>query len=464
MTYRRTMKHKYFLLVVALLLGSLAFAATSPDAVVLEGSAAEVGAKWGAINRDSILKAYNSFLARAKGKEDQLRSFAKLSIDISNKIKCSYWITELNAIADSVGIDRELYIAFTFGRYRDLALQYKKEGCTSFALVPPATKNGEIIFHKTRETGKDLQSAYLKKITGVSSTDSPPYKFFGEMGTADTGVSFFVNEKGLAGSADVPVQWQNNECYVGPYEGDLPWVTPPKYDGLMNHYVPRYIAEHCKNVDEAREAMYFLVKSGYVASGTKGTNYLFVDARGKVLHITDDCHSIIEDEINPSLKSGGRTYPGEYVTVHRENDYGSPEDALFSNYGNVTVELVNSPKVTKHSAVWNFDWAQSSATILIDPEYPETLTTIFVTLPAYGYSIPFLMGATATPKALVDGTIYTTQKASYKYSEFYEEGINDVWRNFIYDVRAQVKKGESVTQQLNDNFLQMVNLVLDMNK
>lgn len=448
-----------------LVLGSAGFAAPQgKDMLVLEGTASQVGKTWGEVNRDSIVNAFNSFLSRAQGKEAELRTFAGLSIELSRKINCSYWIDELNAIADTVGIDRELYIAFTFGRYRDLALLYKGVGCTTFAVTLPATKNGQIIFHKTRETAPDLQSGYLKRITGVQGGDKQPYKFFGEMGTADTGISFFVNEKGLAGGADVPAQWQNKEYYVGPYKGDLPFVKPPKYDGFMNHYVPRYIAEHCKDVDEANKVLHSFVEKGYIASGKWGTNYLFADAKGKILQIADDCYKIIEEQIDPALSKDGKSYKGIYFTVHRENDYGTPEDALISNYGGITPELINSPKVAKHPAMWNFSRAQSSATIVIDPEHPETLTTIFVTLPAYGYSIPFFMGADATPRALADGTVYRTQKDGYRYSEFYEAGINDEWRAFIHDIKEKVAKGEDVTQALNENFLKMVNLVLSMNK
>lgn len=114
--------------------------------------------------------------------------------------------------------------------------------------------------------------------------------------------------------------------------------------------------------------------------------------------------------------------------------------------------------------MWNFPRAQSSATIVIDPEFPETLTTVFVTLPAYGYSIPFFMGANATPKALADGSVYSAQKDSFRYSEFYEAGINDLWRAFAYDIRERVKKGEDVSKDLNGFFDQMVDQVLKMNK
>ena len=140
-------------LVALFLIGSAgATPSSASDILVLEGSAAEVGKLWGETNRESILKAFNAFLSRAGGKEEQLRSFAKLSIDLSQKIGCSYWIDELNAIADTAGIDRELYIAFTFGRYRDLALLYKGVGCTTFAVTPPATKKRSHLLLKVGST------------------------------------------------------------------------------------------------------------------------------------------------------------------------------------------------------------------------------------------------------------------------------------------------------------------------
>jgi len=74
------------------------------------------------------------------------------------------------------------------------------------------------------------------------------------------------------------------------------------------------------------------------------------------------------------------------------------------------------------------------------------------------------MGASATPKALADGTVYSVQKGSFRYSEFYEAGINDLWRAFAYDIRERVKKGEDVTKDLNEFFVKMVNDVLAMNK
>lgn len=439
-----------------------AAAPAANDVLVLEGSAQEVGAMWGKENRASILQKYQEFISKTSGQEEQLRRFARHSIAIAEALHSSFWITELNAIADEIGADRELYTAFTFGRYRDLAVN--AGGCTSFVAVPPATKDGQIIIHKTRDTGQDLQAAYVKKITAAGlPPEEQPYKFFGEMGTSDTGISFFVNEKGLAGVADVPPAWQPYEYLVGPYKGKKPDVVPPKYDGLMNHYTLRYIAEHAQNVEEAANALHFLVEQGYVASGSRGTNYLFVDAQGKTLQIQDNCYKIIEENTNLALKKGGKAYPGIYFTVPRHNDYGDPADALIANYGHITVELADSPQVAKHPATWHYNYSQSAFTAVIDPKHPETLSTIFVTLPAYGYSIPFLLGADATPKVLLNGSVYEAQRTGFRYNEFYEAGLVDEWREFIYNTRNSLEKGEDVKQKINDNFIYMVNKVIAMN-
>ena len=60
--------------------------------------------------------------------------------------------------------------------------------------------------------------------------------------------------------------------------------------------------------------------------------------------------------------------------------------------------------------------------------------------------------------------MYSVQKESLRYSEFYEAGVNDEWRFFIHGIRDKVAKGEDVTQTLNEHFLKMVNMIISMNK
>jgi len=418
---------------------------TIPDegqVLTLIGTASEIGTKWGRENRQSILQQYNNFLV---GRDQaNLRLFAQRFIDISTDIDSSHWVIEANATADEIGADRELFIAFIAGRYRGLADHYPPE-CTSFFVKPPATKDGQIIFHKTRDNSEELQAAYIKHTTGL-----PPghevYKFFAEMGTADTGISYFVNEKGLAGSAD------------------MGGAATAKYDGLMNHFTARYIAEHCKDVYEAHDTLHWLVEEkGYSAGATIVTNWLFLDKNGNALHIADDGYHIITEELNPVLNHDGTDYDGIYFTIRRSNAEGSPEDALVANYGNINVTLVDGTQVAKHSAMSFRGSSLSGATFLIDPDYPSILTSIFISIPAWGYSVPVQLGVDATPKALMNGTVYAYQKSHLEGQSLdpaFESSIYSEWESFYNDIKPKVPS-QDVTTAMNDKFLYFVNRILN---
>ncbi len=349
-----------------------------------------------------------------------MRSFAKLSIDLSKKIGCSYWIDELNAIADTAGIDRELYIAFTFGRYRDLALLYKGVGCTTFAVTPPATKNGRIIFHKTRETAPDLQSGYLKRITGVQGTDRQPYKFFGEMGTADTGISFFVNEKGLAGGADVPSQWQNRECYVGSYKGTLPFVTPPKYDGFMNHYVPRYMPSTAGTLMK-RKKPYILLRKRDTSPAGNG-------ARTTCSWMQGEKSSRLQTTATRSSRSRWtrlwrRTEnPGRNL-LHRPQGerLRYTRGCACISIRQDHVELVNSPG-WQNTPPCGISRGRSPAPPSSSTPNSRKNDHSFRDPSGLQLLHPLLHGGECHTESLADGTVYSVQKDSYRYSEFYEAG------------------------------------------
>ena len=45
-------------------------------------------------------------------------------------------------------------------------------------------------------------------------------------------------------------------------------------------------------------------------------------------------------------------------------------------------------------------------TVAMDPEFPDLLTAMWVSLPARGLAFPLYMGCEATPGPLLDGTVY----------------------------------------------------------
>jgi len=402
------------------------------DMVVLIGNATEIGTKWANENKEDILAKYNSFRSSCSKNDSELKDFAQVFLNISNAINSSHWVDEANAIADIIGVDRELYIAFVSGRYRGLAEDWHE--CTSFVVFPPATKDNQIIFHKTRDTAEDNQAAYVKHTTGENV-----YKFFAEMGTSDTGLSFFVNEKGLAGSCD---------------QGGS---APAKYDGLMNHYTLRYFAETCETVDDASDALHYLVDNNYTAGVDIISNYLFIDKNGDTLHIADNGYIITVEETNLSLDYGGSNYPGIWWTRSKS----TPEANLVANYGDIDVEYVDSVDVAKHFSV-SASSGKSGATILVDPDYPAELTSIFVALPSYTYSVPLLLGANSTPWNMMNGSVYIKQVSEFSsINDNFENQQFDKWETAYDSAKTMIQASQDATGFMNEKFLDFTNDVLD---
>jgi hypothetical protein len=95
-----------------------------------------------------------------------------------------------------------------------------------------------------------------------------------------------------------------------------------------------------------------------------------VDARGKILQIADDCYKIIEEQMDPALEKDGKSWKeftspstGRTTTVH-------PRMRLYQHTAR-SRRARQLTRVAKHPAMWNFPRAQSSATIVIDPEFPK---------------------------------------------------------------------------------------------
>ncbi len=403
--------------------------------ILLIGNATSIGTKWGQENKASIVSAYNSFIL---GKDsNKLRSFASLIVNITTELNCLHWINECHAIADVLEVDHDFFVAFEFGRYRGLVDGYTPLGgfheCKSFVCYPPATRDDQIIFHKTRDNFGEPQAAYMKQ-----TTELPPgqetYKFFGTMGVSDIGLSFFINENGLAGSCDM-----GGGC-------------PAKYTGLMNHMTLRYIAEYCQNVTEVSSALHFLVDHGYTAGAAIISNYLFIDAEGNALHIADNGYMIVTEEFNPHVSG----YPGIWSTVSI-----TPMNTLLAQYGDIDVTLVDSELVGKHPDVSGASSSISGGTFLIHPLYPETLSSIFISLPAKAYSVPTLMGANMTPKALMNGAVYEYQKQTFTtMNTTFEAQLFNEWQDFYDDIEQKIP-GQNVEDECNEKFSFFTNWVLN---
>ena len=181
-----------------------------------------------------------------------------------------------------------------------------------------------------------------------------------------------VNEKGLAGSADV---------------GGLK-VDEPRHRGWMNTAILRHIAERAGDCQEALAIVQeFVSKGWYAGGGQVGTHWLFVDVKGRILEISHNStrleHSWHDDAKVYFSAPRGRA-------IARLEEAAPPVD--FATFHNV----VRDPAMCFPSSV-------SGMSVRIDAARPELLTQAWISMPARSLSFPLVMGGAATPLALLTG-------------------------------------------------------------
>ena len=104
---------------------------------------------------------------------------------------------EAAATAREIGVDEKLYQAFIDGHSRGRFLHE----CTSYAVSREHTRDGAILFHKTRDNTDRPQVACV-----VQSAVKGINKFITVSDIGNIRCSMMVNDKGLAGSADYPAE------------------------------------------------------------------------------------------------------------------------------------------------------------------------------------------------------------------------------------------------------------------
>ena len=278
------------------------------------------------------------------------------------------WDDEMAGCADGAGVPLDDYVAFQAGKYRDL---FALDECTSFFAVGDATADGATLFHKTRDNQARGQCAYRK----VLRHPSRPAAFHATGDTSDLGVMMMVNEHGVAGSADT---------------GGLK-VKRPKGDGVMNTYILRLIAERAERVEDVLEILQQMIRDGWYAGGsTTGTNWSFADRHGRGLRLrqnnTEEQHEFVENDVAFSIR--GDT-PGADLVNRRK--------------GKITLADLN---VAATDPSLCFSSSVSAMTVRIDPEWPETLSSVWFALPAWTPYLPYYPLAEGTPEAIVGGRCF----------------------------------------------------------
>jgi len=335
--------------------------------VVLAGSPRKIGQTWGRVNRQAIQDDMQEYYLGPAQKQGitpaELMRRSEKFVQLAQKL-APHWLEEARAIARAAEVDADLYLSYVANVYRGL---WTGDECTSFAVSPNCTEQGRIFFHKNRDNQPKRQCAFIieSAVPGVN-------KFIAVSDASVVACMMMVNEKGLAGSADT---------------GGLP-VDTPRHRGWMNTALLRYIAEKAGTCEEALRIIQEFVSKGYYAGGGHtGTHWLFVDAAGRVLEISNNStrveHRYHREKVYFSAARG--------EAVRRMRDLPEPID--FAAFHNVSRDPATC-----------FPTSVSGMSVEISRERPDVLTVAWVAMPARSLALPLFMGGSRTPAALLDGS------------------------------------------------------------
>jgi hypothetical protein len=348
----------------------------------LSGPPEFLGRLWGDLNRADLVAHVGDFLKLARDEhsltETTLIERSRRYDEVVGEL-APHWHEESEAVARAAGIERDLYHAFLAGKYRGLLFA---GDCSSYAAVGSATTDGRPLFHKNRDNRLRPQALY-RKSTELSGTNPLPLVAVGD--TSDTGVMMMVNAAGLAGSADMA--------------GADP---DPYYNGVMNPYGLRLIAETARDCGEAFEIVRMMNERGLYAGAGIATNWTFADRHGRAMVVYNSHRQV---EITSESRDG--------FVIAWERD--GLRDLLQSRLGDLTPADFNAGSRLPGVCV---EGNCSSLTVQIDPDAPETFTCAWAALgnadkAAY---FPLYMGAAAMPRGYADGTVfaYSQRHASDK--------------------------------------------------
>ena len=353
--------------------------------VNLCGSPAEIGGLWGRINAATIhADMEQHYLKPAKEAGISIPSLiarAEKYAEVSRRFP-PHWLAETRAVADAAGVESDLYLSFTASVYRGLFLG---DECTSYAMSSALTEDGRIFFHKNRDNTLKKQSVFI-----LDGTASGVNKFIAVSDASVIACMMMVNDKGLAGSADV---------------GGLK-VGDPAFRSLMNTAVLRHIAERAATCAEALQIVQQFVREGYYAGGAKwGTHWLFVDATGKILEISNNSRDVAH--AFHTKKTYFSRLPGNAAQKSLEQATGPVDFATFH-------QASRDASICLTSSI-------AGMSVEIDRSYPGALSRAWVSLPAKALSFPLFIGGGETPLPLLDGTVFETCNRM--------EGRRDEWES-----------------------------------
>lgn len=424
--HRMTMtKRNVYPLISCLLLAALIVSpsfSAEPVMIRLAGTPEQIGATWGEMNKETIRRDVGeNYLKKAVEKgisKETLLKRSAASIRIIEEI-APHWLVEARAVARAADVPEDVYVAYLDGVVRQRFLGEDPEECTSYAVSPKFTRDGAIMFHKTRDNRNVAQAVYV-----VDSSFEGINKFIAvSNATGMAGFSMMVNEKGLAGCGDYPANRKKDSSKLHLES------APDKYRGVMGGTILRHIAETASNCEEALAIIEKCVAAGWYAGGKVGGNHwLFVDREGTVLEVCNNPGHVVS-KVHTQKAYFSRLNKSAAAKRLRESE----EPIDFHLFHNVSRDR----SICLGSSI-------SGMTVEIDPARPELFTCAWITLPVKSVAFPVFMGQNRTPKCLLDGEVYAlgkTIKGKARLWESVERTTHVAKERLVDDLAADLSEG-----------------------
>lgn len=343
--------------------------------VCLEGPPADVGRTWGQVNAATIRRQVRAYVGSGKDRDAKLRA-VKGYREVVERI-APHWLEEAAAIAVASGVKPDEYVAYQAAKYRGI----NRPECFTYFSAPQCNFGNVTLFHKNRDNRDRPQAAYVKH---VRVPGKRIYRFAATGDTSDMGTMMGVNEKGLASAADTGAK-----------------DPKPRFRGVMNPDLMRLILEQASTVDEAEAMIRRFNAERIYAGGPIATNWMFSDATGRAKRVIQFHERIVV----ASDKDG--------LLVMREQDRRGRlvTETLREARGRVTPQILNRLSRTQPVlAKTNI----SAMTAVVPPSDSDPAHFGYAHFAVYRAAntvyVPLYLGVTATPRPLMDGTIYQRSK------------------------------------------------------
>ncbi len=336
------------------------------------------------------------------------------------------------------------YIAIGAALFAAIA-PFEAKCCTSWMIFSDLTKNNTNILHKNRDSKSKNIIAYL------SSPDAK--RKWVALGNTNAGVNAGINASGLAG-----VMNSGERC-----------IDPPKGNkGFDTTVMMRIILESCDTARQAVAKLQELVKEKNYNHGDKGSIFFFCDVNeGYVCEMTAKYCSAQRIDRGYTLRANIWQNPNMYELSR--NTLGAHLHSTARAYmamnllnqaldTNKKITVSDSFAISRHyqmpetspmkRSLCGLD-TNACATAEIDREYPDVLSTLYVTIgpPRNTVYIPIPVCAEKLHPAMSD---YRWSQEAWKHfdTHSFKAPIAKEWSKFEVDATARIADAKAKARKL----------------